>query len=68
MTYMGFSPKNIWVATSKFRIAEIYESLGEWNKALKLYEELYNLFGGADNRGQKAQERMKKIQSSQQGQ
>ena len=65
VTYMGFSPKNIWVSTSKFRIAEIYEAQGDWNKALKIYNELYNLFGGGDRRGQTASDRMKKIQSSQ---
>ena len=58
VTYMGFSPKNIWVATARFRIAEIYESLGEWDRAVKIYRDLYELFGGGDRRGQQAKERM----------
>jgi tetratricopeptide (TPR) repeat protein len=61
VTYMGFSPKNIWVATAKFRIAQIYESLGEWQKALKLYQEIYELFGGGDKRGQQAKEALDRI-------
>ena len=60
VTYMGFSPKNIWVATARFKIAEIYESLGEWQKACKIYQELYNDFGN-DKRGLAAKERMDNV-------
>ena len=60
VTYMGFSPKNIWVATARFRVAEIYESLGEWEQALTIYQGIYNDFG-SDPRGQKAKERIDKI-------
>ena len=61
VTFMGFSPKNIWVATARFKIAEIYESLGEWNKALEFYEGVYNDFGGGDPRGQRAKEQIDAI-------
>jgi len=64
VTYMGFSPKNIWVATAKFRIAQIYESLGEWEKALKLFQEIYELFGGGDRRGQEAKKAVDRIKKT----
>ncbi len=61
VTYMGFSPKNIWVWTARFKIAEIYESIGETEKALNIYQNLYNLFGGGDKRGQKVKPRMDQL-------
>jgi TolA-binding protein len=64
VTYMGFSPKNIWVSTARYKVAEIYESLGEWDKAMKIYQDLYTIFG-SDKRGQKALERLKQIKDTQ---
>jgi tetratricopeptide (TPR) repeat protein len=62
VTYMGFSPKNIWVATARFRVGEIYDILGEWEKGLKFYQGICDVFGGGDPRCQKAKERIKQIE------
>jgi TolA-binding protein len=61
VTFMGFSPKNIWVATARERIGQIYETRGDWQKALEMYQGLYDDFGGGDPRGQKAKQRMDEI-------
>jgi tetratricopeptide (TPR) repeat protein len=61
VTYMDFSPKNIWILTAKFRVAQIYESLGEWEKALKFYQGICDLLGGGDPRCQQSKERIDQI-------